>query len=143
LKLGGEGKTVSYEKLDKPRILETYTEASAKLSSNLVKLCLASPTFLPENFEEALKKKGCSVQAAMIGKALSIGGFDYKERKPKPMQKAIPPGSVYIVGKEGAEMLSWWQELFKDVLSTAQNSSYINRGFNAFHVVPVLEAEIK
>ena len=71
----------------------------------MFKLYLSTPAifkkgWLPEWMDEndligeygGLKLK---LLTASIGKTISIGGFDMKVRKPKPMRKAVPAGSVY------------------------------------------------
>ena len=100
LKLGGEGKSVSYKKSE-------TNEISLPQIDEYFKLYLTTPTifkngWLPdwidsENLEGTIPKTNLKVQllTAATGKPLNIGGFDMKARMPKKMFKAVPSGSVY------------------------------------------------
>jgi len=41
--------------------------------------------------------EGLEVVSGCIGKAVREGGWDYKNRKPKPLKSLVPAGSVYFV----------------------------------------------
>lgn len=96
MKLGGEGKAVSYRKYS-DNIEIAYPEF--KDDTKCFKLVLTTPAifkngWFPErvNKDKELKLK---LLTAAIGKPINIGGFDMKRRMPKPMFKAVPAGSVY------------------------------------------------
>jgi len=99
MKLGGEGKAIYYELYEKPLNHEI------KLEGDKFKLYLSTPAifkngWLPKWIDEKTligKYKGLELKllTASIGKPVHIGGFDMKARKPKPMCKAVPAGSVY------------------------------------------------
>ncbi len=100
LKLGGEGKAVYYE---------TYTENCEPIFPSIKEefvMYISTPTFfkngwLPDfiNIDTHFGKiAGLDVKliSAIVDRPLSIGGYDMKKNYPKPMQKAVPAGSVYF-----------------------------------------------
>jgi len=108
LKLGGEGKAVTYQSSHRATNPEQYQPAN-----NLFKIYLATPALLengwlpgwldPVTLEGQYPGTGIQVKliAAATGKPLFIGGFDMKEKKPKKMLKAVPPGSVFYFEIQG------------------------------------------
>lgn len=99
VRLGGEGKSVSVSELtEKPNVQEP--EPSQK-TGDFFKLYLATPAIFKEGWRPAPETvPGAKLVAAVIGKPLYIGGFDMKPKNgqrshPKPMQRAVPAGSVY------------------------------------------------
>jgi CRISPR-associated protein Cmr3 len=103
MKLGGEGRAVYYEKFSDQR--PDVSISLNELSDNRFKVYLLTPAifkngWIPEmlnNKELTYESKGFKVKflTAAIGKPLSMGGFDMKNNKPKPMLKVVPAGSVY------------------------------------------------
>jgi CRISPR-associated protein Cmr3 len=101
LKLGAEGKVVRYESKDN----ELDLDKKPNQSKNYLKLVLTTPAifekgWIPSWFDEDVFEgifNGIRLKliACYIGKPIYIGGFDIKKRKPKPMKKAVPSGSVY------------------------------------------------
>lgn len=101
MKLGGEGKAASYRKFKSP---DLPTESPA-VEAKRFKIYLSTPAifkggWLPEWIDENSlvgEYEGLKLRllTASIGKPIGIGGFDMKARKPKPMYKAVPAGSVY------------------------------------------------
>jgi len=101
MKLGGEGKAVSYQKF-KPM---NFSIDNLGSDAKGLKLYLSIPAifkkgWLPEWIDEKTligEYKGLKLKllTASIGKPIHIGGFDMKTRKPKAMRKAVPAGSVY------------------------------------------------
>lgn len=101
LKIGGEGKTAHYEILN-----ETIDFAKTSIVSNFFKLYLGTPCIFenawlpkwinPETFKGKIGNCEVELQAVSMGKTISVGGFDMKNKMPKTMYKAIPAGSVYF-----------------------------------------------
>lgn len=97
MKLGGEGKSVSLSLLEQ----EPCVRKPDNLSEKFFKLYLATPAIFREGWRPSLEKiPGARLIAAVVGKPLSIGGFDMKPKngnrpRPKPMRRAVPAGSVY------------------------------------------------
>lgn len=115
LKLGGEGKAISYKQSNK------VCEGNPKINGNRFKLYLSTPAifengWIPGWLKEETAKDGTKLFAgtyegirlqlltAAVGKPTSIGGFDMKVKKPKPMRKAVPAGSVYYFEFEGCDV---------------------------------------
>lgn len=97
MKLGGEGKAASYKKVDDFSLLSTYKPC---IKNRRFKLYLATPAifrngWLPNWLDEGLDGIKLKMIAAAVGRYVTIGGFDMKERKPKVMYRAVPAGSVY------------------------------------------------
>lgn len=100
IKLGGEGKAVSYNKYD-----ESVSVGSSVFIEKRFKVYLATPAifengWLPKWIDEKTligNYKGIELRllTASIGKQINIGGFDMKRKRPKPMYKAVPAGSIY------------------------------------------------
>lgn len=107
MKLGGEGKTVKYEKESE---FSAKFEQAPEIKNGKFKIYLSTPAifnngWIPgwlnknENGEYTgeIPGTGCKVRllAAAVGKPCHIGGFDMKKKRPKPMRTAVPSGSVY------------------------------------------------
>ncbi len=104
LQVGAEGKTARFEKVDRD-LMENIKNTTLRLKDGIFKLYFATPAifkngWLPEWInKETLEgeKDGIKIKlvTAAIGKYIRIGGWDLAKRKPKPMYKAVPAGSVY------------------------------------------------
>ena len=101
-KLGGEGKIVEIAEDTKEFEIEEV-DFSGEISK--IKLYLSTPAifengWLPKwidkrTFEGEYKGIKLKLFSAFIGKPQYVGGFDMAKRRPKPMKKAVPAGSVY------------------------------------------------
>ncbi|HWQ41726.1 MAG TPA: type III-B CRISPR module-associated Cmr3 family protein [Desulfosporosinus sp.] len=97
MKLGGEGKSVSMSLLEH----EPSVRNQKNYSKNFFKLYMATPAIFKEGWHPSPEKiPGAKLVAAVVGKPLSIGGFDMKPKNgrrpsPKPIRRAVPAGSVY------------------------------------------------
>jgi CRISPR-associated protein Cmr3 len=106
VRLGGEGRTAA---------LETGAPfpAGGSQSAERFSLCFATPALsatggYPPGF--ALDAKGqvrgmlagheCRLVAAVLPRFAFIGGWDLAARRPKPLRRAIPPGSVFLFERE-------------------------------------------
>lgn len=99
LKLGGEGKVVAYKQL------QNLPDFKPNLEGNWFKLYLLTPSifkggWLPgwidtKTLEGTYKGLRLKLLSAVVGRHISIGGFDIKKGRPKPMRRAVPAGSVY------------------------------------------------
>lgn len=143
LKLGGEGRAVSYEIFSSENF-----DLSFQIKDNyeFFKLYLLTPAifkngWLPEWIDEktlvgdyqGLKLK---LLTASIGKTISVGGFDMKARKPKPMHKAVPSGSVYYFELMEGEI----KTAFKLLNQKAISDYYPEQGFGIAYVGGVKNA---
>ena len=100
IRVGGEGKSM---------LINNYeADSSKKVSANdykqedkYFKVYFSTPSFfkkaLKPAFIDDLNKKGYEIEiiATAIGKPLKFGGWDVKNKEPKPMLNAVPSGSVY------------------------------------------------
>ena len=110
LQLGGESRAVQYERIDSNPL---QALASLKpLNNARFKLYLATPAIFQQGWlpdfidgntlavKDNRELRGTGVDfkliAAVVGKPLPIGGWDLAKNEPKPMYKAVPPGSVYF-----------------------------------------------
>lgn len=97
LKFGAEGKFVSFEESKGREYAIGINKDSIALKSGFFKIYLSTPAIFLEGWSPNLAQFGVKAEliAAAIGKPVHIGGFDMVKRKPKPMYKAVPAGSVY------------------------------------------------
>jgi CRISPR-associated protein Cmr3 len=105
LQIGGEGKTARIEKIENDDPFKVLSDLNFKFENKIFKLYLATPAifekgWLPDwidetNFEGNYKGINLKLIACSIGKFKLIGGWDLANKKPKPMHKAVPAGSVY------------------------------------------------
>jgi len=115
LRLGGEGRTVFYripegcENLDKTwttgfrqAVVEKLIETGGRLKLYLVTpgifdgcvhpfQCRSDGIFFERNTQKA------RLVGAAVRRALPIGGWDIRKRKPKPLETAVPAGSVFFL----------------------------------------------
>lgn len=110
LKLGGEGKSFTYERsLHNPDPLATeedqlFLKESIR-SARAFKLYFATPAIFDQGWlPKWIDKNTYNAEyqsllfeliTAAVGKPISIGGWDMKKNMPKPTRQAIPAGSVY------------------------------------------------
>lgn len=118
IKLGGEGKTASYNVTNNEFNINTKLISEYIDKERRFKLYFASPTifkngWIPDQFDtktmiwdyENLKLK---LITAAIGKPINVGGWDIARNAPKVMRRAVPWGSVYyfeLINGSGAEVL--------------------------------------
>lgn len=114
LQLGGEGRACRYQAvaedpLEVVRSVWTAEVLSTAFSGRLLKLYLATPAIFrngwlpdfinPATLEGTVGTCGqvrLKLVAGAVGKPLSIGGWDLAQGQPKPLVRAVPPGSVYF-----------------------------------------------
>ncbi|MFB6088392.1 MAG: type III-B CRISPR module-associated protein Cmr3 [Candidatus Aenigmatarchaeota archaeon] len=124
-KFGGEGKAVYYESGN------NFNLSANRISegSNQFKIYLATPAIFEKgwipgwlnenNLEGSFNGIDLKLLSAVIGKPIPIGGFDMKKKRPKPLQKAVPAGSVYyfeiINGNTENAYSSFHQKAISDV----------------------------
>lgn len=97
LKLGAEGKIAHV----RPREYNLLTPPKG-LSGQLFRMYLATPVIILTDAQENriypkvdFFDESVSCIGAAIYKPYFLGGFDMKERRPKPMYKVVPAGSVF------------------------------------------------
>ncbi len=97
LQLGGERKAAAYT------TEKEWKLPPSSINSRIFKLVLLTPGIFSGTEgqawwpEKILAQHGLKLLAAATGKPWSTGGFDMVLKKPKPMRKVVPAGSVYVV----------------------------------------------
>lgn len=93
-RFGAENKAIEYIKTDFPDVPCLVTT-----NDKCFKIYMATPAVFEEGYYPKLwfQENGLNLLAAAIGRVHHIGGFDIIARKPKPMHKAVPAGTVYYV----------------------------------------------
>lgn len=112
LRLGGEGKHAFYR--DYPyenQILSDVEDARSEIVDKILetskfKLCLLSPAifqkgWMPDSMDSqsltmTINNQIFRLKGAAVHKSMNIGGWDLKNRCPRPLFKAAPAGSVYF-----------------------------------------------
>jgi CRISPR-associated protein Cmr3 len=122
LRLGGEGKMASYNTVQ----FGKATQVNAP--SGKFKMYVQTPAFFEsgDGTTELGSISGIHLSAACIGKPQQVGGFDMVLSTPKPMRKAIPPGSVYHF--EGQ-----FNDVVKNAILDQFNPDDTDKGFNIVH----------
>ncbi|MBD3192923.1 MAG: type III-B CRISPR module-associated protein Cmr3 [Candidatus Heimdallarchaeota archaeon] len=144
MKLGGEGKAVSYQKEEKV----TINSDKLKLEDQYFKLYLSTPAIFENgwfpswldqktlqgtynNSQSKEKKIELELLTAAIGKYKTLGGFDMKLKRPKPMYRVVPAGSVYyfkVLNEDTA------QRAFDLLNNKAISDVYAEQGFGLAHI---------
>jgi len=115
VRLGGEGKIAEINSVSASSFHFDVKEVILK--PGYFKLYFATPAIINNESLMPLLGISATLMGAIIGKSISIGGYDMVENKPKTMYKAIPAGSVfYYQTDESPEALSALQgKSFSDV----------------------------
>lgn len=102
IRLGGEGKTALLEKQNNAFLPVIDNNAT---SNKLFALSFLSPAIFDNGpFPKAINRKTLEglisdvkikIIAASIGKFVNIGGWDMALKRPKPLRRAVPAGSVF------------------------------------------------
>jgi CRISPR-associated protein Cmr3 len=116
LKLGAEGKTAYYQRVENTTLVpELNLDEFDRFKLYLLTPCFFKNGSLPswissDTLEGEYKGVKLKLENAIIGKYISIGGFDMIEKKPKLMRRGVPQGSVYYF-----KLLSTNKEKLKEV----------------------------
>jgi len=118
MRLGGEAKAARYEEAPQFGQLGLGPDELRKLwkADSVIKLYLATPAifkkgWLPEGIDEMTgiwEIDGISLRllTAAVASPINVGGWDLAHRRPKPMHKAVPAGSVYYFKVEKGDIES-------------------------------------
>ena len=98
--LGGEGRVAQLK-----HALEIKIDFKPPESIDF-KIYLSTPAIFQNGWkpENILNKFGLELLAVASSAPLHLGGWDIRARKPKPMLKCVPAGTVYYVKAETLEM---------------------------------------
>jgi CRISPR-associated protein Cmr3 len=161
IRLGGEGKIAKCDEIPIPKIKFDYLTEIKKY----FKLYFLTPAVFTNKFElnkneisgsipdfdtfnlETLECewKGIKLKllSAFVGKYQTVGGFDIKRGEPKPMQKAIPAGSVYYFEiidnkKTSKDVIS---EFHNKSVYTDKNSTLYKQGYGITLICNLIKAD--
>lgn len=137
LKLGGEAKVATYNSDVIPRNFKILSKQDFAINTK-IKIILLTPAIFKKGWIPSfIDGSNVKLISACVGKPISIGGFDMKEREPKYMRKAVPAGSVYYI-----EVLN--KEVFKNIFSSHSindsfdDINYSNQGFGLYSLAKFL-----
>ncbi|MCF7859658.1 MAG: type III-B CRISPR module-associated protein Cmr3 [Candidatus Cloacimonetes bacterium] len=100
LKLGGEGKAVSYKVIEANQIIK-LPEIEKEFIMYLATPAIFNNGWLPGFIDpesltgEIVMGLKVKLRSAIVNRPLLIGGFDIQLKKPKTMMQAVPSGSLY------------------------------------------------
>lgn len=142
LKLGGENKACrfySYEKIKKLISNNNYNQIN---ETEYVKMVLTSPCIFKEK-NYTPKLKNAKIIVASTGKPYDIGGFDMVLKTPKPMCKAVPEGSIYVLKSNDFKNKSL-KEIKKNIENEVLvDKTYKKQGFGMFELVSLDESQFQ
>lgn len=141
LKLGGENKSCRFYNHKKIKELMIYSDKYNQINkTEYLKMVLTSPCIFKEN-GYIPKLKNIEVIAASTGKPYDIGGFDMVLKTPKPMCRAVPEGSVYVLKSESFKNKSL--EEIRNIIDDEELTykKYQKQGFGMFELVPLDELQ--
>lgn len=123
LRLGAENKLASFKELTRGLI----TRPSIAFGTDTdFKIYIATPAIFINGYypTEIFKKAKVEVEllTCAVGKYLNVGGFDMQKREPKPMQKAVPAGSVYYCRMRSGNLHDLLIELQREGISETEQS---------------------
>lgn len=131
LKLGGEGKAASINRLDDmPRFLHKNVIDNVKnriKETKKFKLILMTPAIFRTGWKPDLSALGVHAKliAAAVGKPVSVGGWDMEAKQPKPMSRTVPAGSVYYYQLLDGSIDDLIENIYKNGISNKR----ANEGF--------------
>jgi CRISPR-associated protein Cmr3 len=102
LKLGAENKSAYYQAMSFNWLPEVNLVHEKRFKIVLQTPAIFKNGWLPSwidpiTYHADFGEKSLKLIAAAIGNYESIGGWDIKENRPKPMYRAVPAGSVYVL----------------------------------------------
>ncbi|KLU60942.1 CRISPR-associated protein [Peptococcaceae bacterium CEB3] len=131
IRLGGEGKVASYERVDRVWIPQPPLLKEKRFKLYVLTPAVLTNGWLPEWLDErglTGNYQGLSLRllSAAIDKYVPVGGFNIKENRPKPMRRAVPAGSVYYF-----ELLAGDLERVPEVFhyQPLEDNAYSREGF--------------
>ena len=136
IRLGGEGKAVQCQSIESKEIRQKISIPMPLIVGKRFKLYLATPALFTDGWKTSWmttdhsEYRGIKIRllAAAVGKPVPVGGFDMKEKSPKAMRKAVPPGSVYYLELENETDNTRLEELFHNK-SISEITDSQNQGF--------------
>lgn len=135
LKLGGESRAC--EVITEKKIINRLVRGQDKLKKNFgqsqyARVYLHHPVIFSNGtgLKDIEAVNDLTVLGACIGKAQKIGGFNVLKNKPKPMQNAVPPGSIYFLKAENSFSYQEWGNILKPIFTS-------DKYFRSFEILPL------
>lgn len=134
LKLGGEGKTAFCSTYNNGKLAEEIHTTDWSEESKFFRLVFLTPSFLEKGWKLDLSgfldnEFEIKLILAFVGKPEAIGGWSIKEKKPKPMKKAIPAGSTYYFQIKSGHSIN---DVVKELKKTPVLNSDVQAGREGF-----------
>lgn len=122
VRLGAEGK------LAEASIAENVIPLNAVVITRYIRVYLATDGIFQNGIPD-LSRLGISakLKGMAIGKPYMLGGFDIAEKRPKPMLKVAPAGSVFYY--ESDEPVDVSQLQGRSLSDNINNADYVKQGF--------------
>ncbi|HRK28637.1 MAG TPA: type III-B CRISPR module-associated protein Cmr3 [Chitinophagales bacterium] len=137
LRLGAENKLAYFKELKRGFI--TIPIANVEQTQTDFKIYLATPAIFTNGYYPTDIFKNTNIEVELltcaVGKYLNVGGFDMQKREPKPMQKAVPAGSVYYYRLKSGDWQNLLAELQKTGISETEQSQ--KEGFGIAYLAKV------
>jgi len=113
--LGGERRPVIYE-LRKEDLRDLFRDVRETIENgaqggDVMKIIFLTPSIPKENWIPN-SLGGRNIISALIPKPVAIGGWDYRENKPRPLRYALPAGTTFWVKKINIE--DFWFNFHSD-----------------------------
>ncbi len=122
IRLGAEGKVVE------ATFIESALPFKASITTHMIKVYLATDGVFQNGIPD-LSRLGieATLEGMATGKPYMLGGFDMAQRRPKPMLKVAPAGSVfYFKSKEPIDLSPFQGVTLSDKVN---NTDYAQQGF--------------
>ena len=144
-RLGGEGKFAFFKNLPDKEFFSDIESLREEIEDKICesqkfKLCLLSPAifqngWIPDNVDPhdlILRVNGQQfrLKGAAVPKPINIGGWDLKNKRPRPLFRAGPAGSVYFFEADGGVLEKTAQTIMnafflESAMSTSNGSNRI------------------
>lgn len=123
IKLGAESKAARLEVITDELVIEElemkaeFEEKDDKDNPCYFKIYLSTPGVFKNGWYPDLSRYGIEAEllGAAVGKPHYVGGFDLRERRPKPLVRAVPAGSVFFYKSEKCSL--------KEIVSTVSGKA--------------------
>jgi CRISPR-associated protein Cmr3 len=107
-RFGGENRAATIER--GPLLSDLFAERSGDSRGDRCTLTLLTPAIFSDG---AFPKQG-AVRSAVVPGPVLAGGWDLARRRPKPLRRAAPAGSVYWIDEDVPSILGPWEQQHRD-----------------------------
>ncbi len=125
IKFGAESKAARMELIidelviDEFNIEPEFDEMGYEVSPCYFKIYLSTPGVFKNGWYPDLSHYGIEADllGAAVGKPNYVGGFDLRERRPKPLVRAVPAGSVYYYKSKNCSLKDVVEKIYGKSIS--------------------------